>query len=424
MSTESLAFSDIIDRLWQGRRRIVVSLVGALVVVLALELHPLMMVVGMAVGIMSGIGMVFLGDGAWSWLRAWYRWVEPAVSIAIALTAFFLGTMHLIVYRSFSGALVFSFAALLYLLVPVALWYTLKRRPLSRSGVALVATLIVTALIFFAVQRFRPCRLLVQAETALKNGDKKQATEKLEQALAVPGGLGQPMLAKAHFELMLLYLSGQKWQQAQQEAFKLWRLDRNHKVVALGNDPQGNLYYAFCHDQEGRYPEAAEWYLTALEQFPDNHRVHFRLAELYMMMAKLHIASAHAKEAVRLAPLSAEYHNLLGALSFYLSDFEAAAREYQLAVQLNPRDKQALSSLGNVYFFGQSDAKKTLQVGSELIRYYPDQADGYYMSARAYQMEKRYEEALLYYGRALRYSPSDDELKKAYQDLREQMRRK
>jgi tetratricopeptide (TPR) repeat protein len=99
--------------------------------------------------------------------------------------------------------------------------------------------------------------------------------------------------------------------------------------------------------REGRFEEAAEAYLGALEERSDLHRPHRGAALAYLRLGRVKLAVHHLEQAVALRPEFAAAHRDLARIRWRRGELDAALRHYQAAVEGEPRDPLNHVQLGH-----------------------------------------------------------------------------
>ena len=192
--------------------------------------------------------------------------------------------------------------------------------------------------------------------------------------------------------------------------------------------------------KEGRYQEAVDEYIKAIELDSESADLHHELGLAYMKLGDRAKAIEAFKEAIRLRPGWAEAHYDLGRAYYELGQYELAATSFEEAIRLEPDFFEALISLGNTYQHSglhvrsvevlrkavllratNVDAKCALAsalilsgeprdaatVLEEATRLSPQSALVYSTLGQAYRLLGKYQEALEALRQALRISPED-----------------
>ena len=117
-------------------------------------------------------------------------------------------------------------------------------------------------------------------------------------------------------------------------------------------------------------------------------------------------AESYARRAVELAPDDYSVHSDLAFVHLNRGEFERAHSEYERACQLNRNDPDLLCEMAEMkIYFGHADEAVTLITNAmELNPYFPDWYR--WNLGWAYFTAKRYDEALLEYGRM--FKPPND----------------
>jgi tetratricopeptide (TPR) repeat protein len=204
-------------------------------------------------------------------------------------------------------------------------------------------------------------RRLTLAELRAKDGDRGAALSELAEAAKLA-----PHWTELHYRSGLIYESLRQYKQAiaawrryldlrpetprkPEMVAKLteWEYRREKQVKAEALVEQGLAAY-----QKPDWPAALDLYRQATEADPENPDAQTRLAELSLNMrasaASVDDALRYAREAVRLAPESAEAHRQLSRALREKGDVVEAEREARAAVRLAPEASNTHATLAVV----------------------------------------------------------------------------
>ena len=179
-----------------------------------------------------------------------------------------------------------------------------------------------------------------QAETAMQHGEFATAESLLQKAITA-----KPNDYRAWFDLGYVYNATQRSAQA---------IDAYRKSVAAKPDVfESNLNLGILLAGQGDKVEAAK-YLKAATQLKPTANPEEGLARAWQSLGHVEEDSdpqqalAAYSEAAKLNPKSAQPHLSAGILLEKRNDLAAAAREFQLATELDPISPEALAGLANV----------------------------------------------------------------------------
>ncbi|MGH9788271.1 MAG: tetratricopeptide repeat protein, partial [Candidatus Acidiferrales bacterium] len=203
---------------------------------------------------------------------------------------------------------------------------------------------------------------LTLAELRAKDGDRSAALSELAEAAKLA-----PRWTELHYRSGLIYESLRQYKQAiaawrryldlrpdtprkPEMVAKLteWEYRREKQVKAEELVEQGAAAF-----QKPDLPAALDLYRRAAEADPENAVAQTRLAELFLNMRPAGAASVddalrHAREAVRLAPQSAEAHRQLARALREKGELAEAEREARAAVRLAPEASNTHATLAVV----------------------------------------------------------------------------
>ena len=142
-------------------------------------------------------------------------------------------------------------------------------------------------------------------------------------------------------------------------------------------DPQTLLQQAALHQRAGRWPDAIAAYEAALQQAPDRPNSWFNLGYVCRRAGRFEAALAAYQQALSHGVQQAEEVHLNRGV-IYADDLrrpEAAERELQAALALNPVYQPALLNLANLQE-DQGHREAALAVYERLLQAHPDSPDG------------------------------------------------
>jgi Flp pilus assembly protein TadD len=137
----------------------------------------------------------------------------------------------------------------------------------------------------------------------------------------------------AYLSLGTVYLQQQKWNDAQTSLEKATQLDP--KLA------DAYLELGAVFNQTKDYPKAEAALTRGLELDPDATGGHYELAKTYWAMGRWQDAAPHATTAVNAFPSLAPPHVLLGNIYLRQNNPQAALREYQEYLRLDPNGTMA-----------------------------------------------------------------------------------
>ena len=114
------------------------------------------------------------------------------------------------------------------------------------------------------------------------------------------------------------------------------------------NDWQTHSLLAIFYMRRGRYLEAEAAFRSAIELAPNNHINYRNLAVVYHMMGRAEDAKAQLETSVAIEPTAKAYSNL-GTIYFYEERYQAAARVFELAIDLGAAEYQSWGNLADAY---------------------------------------------------------------------------
>jgi serine/threonine protein kinase/tetratricopeptide (TPR) repeat protein len=148
-------------------------------------------------------------------------------------------------------------------------------------------------------------------------------------------------LAQVHTTLGLIYKGTGQYEDAIKEFHEALQLDPVNYDACQG--------LATTFGALNRIDEAEETYLRAIKLKPDDWKGYYDLAYFYIMNGRLDEAKGRLNEAASLAPYAIVPFNDLGALYYYLDDWDKARIMWEGALEIGS-SYAACSNLGALYY--------------------------------------------------------------------------
>jgi tetratricopeptide (TPR) repeat protein len=184
----------------------------------------------------------------------------------------------------------------------------------------------------------------------VKSRDQLQAAFKSAQALQQAGRLAEAEHAWIDLDKaapghagVLANLAMTQWQLGRLEDAEA---NCARAIVADPNLVQARALHAATAEARGADSEAIERYEKALALAPEMPTLLHGLANLNRRQGRLQKARQFAERMVTAAPLSAEAHDILGAIHLALDDLDGADQSLHKALAINPDQASAQSNLG------------------------------------------------------------------------------
>ncbi|HZT38860.1 MAG TPA: tetratricopeptide repeat protein [Bryobacteraceae bacterium] len=111
-----------------------------------------------------------------------------------------------------------------------------------------------------------------------------------------------------------------------------------------------------------------------------------------------------AVEAYEQCPQSAVIVNKIGIAYHQMLELDAAKKQYERAIKMNPRYAEALNNLGTVYYAKKS-YRRAIGQYKKALKLAPDSASIYSNLGTAYWARKKYDQAMKAYEQALALDP-------------------
>jgi serine/threonine protein kinase/tetratricopeptide (TPR) repeat protein len=230
-------------------------------------------------------------------------------------------------------------------------------------------------------------------------GDYDQAIRNLERALAL-----DPLDADAYRELANAYEKLGKLNEAESTHLNAIVVRPNYWAAHY---ELGRFYF-----RQARYGEAEKEFQTVVELTPDNARGYSSLGAVAYEQKRYEEAATMYEKSVAIKPSNVAYHNL-GTLYFYLGRYQDAARNFELAVQMNDRSSVDWHALAAAYQWSAQPDKaraafqRTAELAEVQLRTNPRDIDALIRLADAYSMLNQSQRAGEMLDRALALMPTD-----------------
>jgi Flp pilus assembly protein TadD len=226
--------------------------------------------------------------------------------------------------------------------------------------------------------------LIDQAETAMQHNDFATAEAALQKVVAA-----KPDDYRAWFDLGYVYNATQR----RTEAIDAYR----RAVTARPEVFESNLNLGLLLAKQGENTDAAK-YLKAATQLKPSDRPEEGLSRAWQALGRVEdstdpqLALVAYGEAAKLTPQDPEPHIAAGQLLVRQHNLDAAAREYQTAIGLDPASASAMSGLVNVLIAQKkySDAEGAL---NKLLAANPQNSSAHVQLAQVLAAEGKNDEA-------------------------------
>ena len=174
----------------------------------------------------------------------------------------------------------------------------------------------------------------------------------------------------------------------------------------MAKDPleilRGKAQEALSH---GQYQEARQLYQQALGYRSDHPDLHYGIATVCFVLADLHSAVYHFKEAARLDPLRAGAYINLGAVYNRLGQYEDALTALRRGIQLDTHRAEGYYNLALVYkHLGQLDM--AVNAYREAVRVNPRMYEAHYNLGNIFFEKQQLALAIAHYRQALEIRPN------------------
>jgi tetratricopeptide (TPR) repeat protein len=123
--------------------------------------------------------------------------------------------------------------------------------------------------------------------------------------------------------------------------------------------------------------------------------------DIYMARKMYREAIAQYKEAPK---TSSAVWNKMGIACHQLNELDAAKKNYERAIKLDPRNAEAINNLGTVYY-ARRDYRRAISQYNKALKYAPDSASIYSNMGTAWFARKNYPEAAAAYQKAIALDP-------------------
>jgi tetratricopeptide (TPR) repeat protein len=165
-------------------------------------------------------------------------------------------------------------------------------------------------------------------ELLFKKHDAKASVDEFKRAVKL-----DPWYGQAYMLLGLAQMQLGQWADAQ------WAFEEAEKVEP--GDPKAYLGAGSAFNEQKNYPAAQKALEHSLELRPDMAEAHYELARSLWGQGKWQAAEPHALRAIELNKDYAGPHALMGNIYLQQEDPEAALKEFEECLQLDPESSMA-----------------------------------------------------------------------------------
>lgn len=158
--------------------------------------------------------------------------------------------------------------------------------------------------------------------------------------------------------------------------------------------------------QSREYVGAEVLYAATIEKNPDAWMAHLNLGWLRLQRGELEAAVRDTETALRLEPNLPQGHNNLGSALRSLGRFDAAERAYREALRLKPDDLETRYNLGLVLIDLGRHGEATGHIQAYLLQH-PEDAAAFGQLGDAHQSMDRFGDAIVAYRASIKINPRD-----------------
>lgn len=205
-------------------------------------------------------------------------------------------------------------------------------------------------------------------------------------------------------------------------AYSYFHLSREKEAIAaargiLAKDPNNAEAYYILWAASGANPNAPE-IRKAIELNPNYVPAYIGLGDAYYQKRRsFNQAATQYQKAVKLAP-SAQLHNYLGTALNYQGYYPQAVKQFQKAIELNPKYAPAYMNLGITYYY-MKRFQDTVASENKSISLNPNNPEAYFFLAQGYESQNNRPQAISNYKKFLQISLGQDRYK-GYSDTAKQ----
>jgi len=118
------------------------------------------------------------------------------------------------------------------------------------------------------------------------------------------------------------------------------------------------------------------------------------------------VALKELEETLRVDPLSAEAHDLMGKIYSKRKEYKKAFEHFRMAVMASPRKKETRHNLALSYF-DLGEYEGAIKQYKGIIKMWPNDPKGHFLLTKTYVVDEKYSEAIETLKRAHQLSPKD-----------------
>lgn len=261
-----------------------------------------------------------------------------------------------------------------------------------------------------------PDALAGLGDIALVNKNFPKARDLVQKALAI-----DPQRIAALSVLGDLYMKERKYEDAEKIYEKLHKLRPEEKWILLEFDDAKNgvildQIKELIENEE--FSEAAQNYVSLLEESPDNPNYYFGLGQMYMRLKKYGLSIQINLEGLEKNPDVNALRVALGYAYFYGDQLEEARQTLTKAIEIDSKNPEALAGLGRVnaleenYCAAESAYREALSID-------PKNLSALSFLGDLLMKEKRYSEAQEIFSTLWQILPDAEWVKHSWRDARD-----
>lgn len=184
-------------------------------------------------------------------------------------------------------------------------------------------------------------------------------------------------------------------------------IPRRHNKAALDLLDKGIDYYQKGYEQN--YKQAAGLFAQALQMDPTYSQAAFYLGLTYNALYEEDKAQEYYKKAIEIDPDYLEAHADYGGMLLDIGDVDEAIRQFNIVLQRDPQNTDALTMLAQAYRFKQL-YPRSIESANQAIQLAPKRAEPYLWLGDSLRLSGKYADAQSSYDNYLKLSDFDSKL--------------
>lgn len=182
-----------------------------------------------------------------------------------------------------------------------------------------------------------------------------------------------------------------------------------YKEVAdrFSNEVEAHMTLGKFHYDNGKYEKALECFMDTKEKFEPNSDLDCWIISCYTAMGDMEKADAYYQEVLEAGNTTVDICNFIGDEFAYQGYYMESIKYYDEAIRIDKNDKEAYINKMYSLYYGKRFSR-CIDFGKIALNKFEDNYDIIFCISESYYNLSNFNEALIWYERALNVKPNDD----------------